>query len=227
MTVYGAVRSEISLKKLKSFHIQGVVKPQDQHPFWSLKTLVIAISPRHDYLETLKQIAASSQGMEQFILLSTTSVYGEAEGEVDESSLTDDRLVAMQGEQLFLELFEAGVIIRLGGLMGPGRIAGQWSRAEAKESPVNLIHQRDAVGIIEAVIAQEIKAEIINAVAPQHPLRSELYGKNSQRFGFSLPRFVAARGKVVLSEKSQKVLGYSYRFEDPMHFDSDSLDRDH
>lgn len=227
-TVFGAVRSEASLFKLREKDIVAFQNPDQASRFWDIDTLIISISPRHNYLETLEQIALLYKNRSrQVILLSSTSVYGDLNTAVDEESPTLSESVAAQGELLFKKHYRNGVIVRLGGLMGNDRIAGQWGASRVQDGPVNYIHQDDAVGIIKQIIEQEIQGEVINAVAPLHPRRSAIYKSNCERFGFRLPDFVNGKEKTVLSEKSGVLLGYHYRYEDPRHFWPDNLDKAH
>lgn len=225
-TVFGAVRSEVSMKKLCEESITAFQNPAQESPFWEAEVLVIAISPRRDYLETLKRVSRfHTPSLKQIIFLSSTSVYADLEGVVDEQSPLKREDIVRQGESLFKKLFPKGVIVRLGGLMGEDRIAGQWPSKTVQDAAVNYVHRDDAVGIIEAVIGQEIRDEIINAVAPEHPKRSNVYRMNAEIFGFGVPAFEEGKERIVSSEKSRRLLGYVYRFDDPMAFWSDSRDR--
>ncbi|MDA3946800.1 MAG: NAD(P)-binding domain-containing protein [Helicobacteraceae bacterium] len=201
-TVFGAVRSDTSMKKLEKQGITAFQEPSSNSAFWDVDTLVISVSPRDNYLETLHNIGPNvKERVKQMILLSSISVYGDVDGRVDETTAVAMGIVA-QGEALFKDLFQNGVIIRLGGLMGDDRVAGQWDSKLLKDAPVNYIHQEDAVEILEQVIERNIQNESINAVAPKHPKRSAVYQRNSARFGFKLPTFENGKEKVVVSEKS-------------------------
>lgn len=225
-TVFGAVRSEASMQKLRDENITAFKNPGRSSPFWEADVLVVSISPRGEYLETLEQLPSCCRpSLKQIILLSSTSVYADLEGVVDEQSPLKRESTVYQGESLFKKLFPDGVIVRLGGLMGEDRIAGQWPSKAVQDTAVNYIHQDDAVGIIETVIEQNIKNEIINAVAPKHPRRSAVYKMNAKVFGFELPRFEEGKERTVSSEKSMTLLGYDYVFDDPIAFWSDSRDR--
>ncbi|MCJ7766036.1 MAG: NAD(P)-binding domain-containing protein [Thiovulaceae bacterium] len=225
-TVFAAVRSDASLQKLLEEHIYAFQNPDKSSEFWRAEVLVVSISPRHNYLETLNRLPHFlGPDLKQIILLSSTSVYAEDEGVVDETSPVKSESIAVQGEALFQKQFPQGTILRLGGLMGDDRVAGQWPSKAVQNSAVNYLHQVDAVGIIEQLIEQNIQGEIINAVAPNHPKRSAVYEMNAEAFGFELPRFEEGKERVVSSEKSRTVLGYDYRFDDPMQFWSDSRAR--
>ena len=221
--VYGAVRSLASEERLVKEKIEAFISPKHDSKFWNIDVLVIAISPRQNYIETLNQITQCvSAQTKQVILLSSTSVYKEGEELLSEVSAVDTSKVAVQGELLFKKYFPKGNIVRLGGLMGDDRIAGQWGATVLTDVSVNYIHQVDAAGIISEIIKLNIEDEVINAVAPKHPKRSEVYKMNCNRFGWTLPTFTEGAEKIVSSEKSEILLGYEYQFKDPMHFWLDS-----
>ncbi|MEY2629536.1 MAG: Protein YeeZ [Bacteroidota bacterium] len=109
-------------------------------------------------------------------------------------------------------------IIRFGGLIGENRhpihfLAGR-KNLENPKAPINLIHQNDCIGIIEAVIAQNAKGEVFNAVAPHHPSRKDYYTQKAVALGLPLPEFEeekASVGKIIVSEKITTVLDYTFK----------------
>ena len=109
-------------------------------------------------------------------------------------------------------------VIRFGGLIGEDRhpihfLTGR-KNIENPEAPINLIHQKDCIGIIKAIIEQNCFGEIFNAVAPYHPSRKDYYSKKAIELGLLLPEFVNSKiavGKIVLSEKVEKDLDYHFQ----------------
>jgi NAD dependent epimerase/dehydratase family enzyme len=72
-------------------------------------------------------------------------------------------------------------VVRFGGLIGEDRhpvkfLSGR-KNVEQPDSPVNLIHQNDCIGILLTLIEKEIYGEVFNAVAPSHPTRKTYYTK--------------------------------------------------
>jgi nucleoside-diphosphate-sugar epimerase len=109
-------------------------------------------------------------------------------------------------------------VVRFGGLIGDDRhpinfLAGR-KNIENPEAPINLIHQEDCIGIIEAIVKQECWNETFNAVAPFHPSRKEYYTQKAMELGLLLPEFVNSKiafGKIILSDKVKKVLDYHFQ----------------
>jgi nucleoside-diphosphate-sugar epimerase len=112
-------------------------------------------------------------------------------------------------------------VIRFGGLIGENRhpihfLAGR-KNLENPEAPINLIHQDDCIGIIEAVISRNARGEVFNAVAPYHPSRKEYYTQKAVALGLPLPEFEeekASIGKTIVSDKITTVLDYTFKNTD-------------
>ncbi len=118
-------------------------------------------------------------------------------------------------------------VLRFGGLIGEDRhpikfLAGR-ENLENPEAPINLIHQLDCIGIIEAIICHpEISGqndklsfgEIFNAVAPFHPTRKVYYSQKALELNLPKPEFNENKpsvGKIISSEKVTTILGYVFQ----------------
>ena len=156
------------------------------------------------------------------VFISSTSVYADDNTIVTENSQPEPDTES--GRQLLAteKLLQANTnfkttIIRFGGLIGENRhpihfLAGR-KNLENPEAPINLIHQNDCIGIIEAVITQNAKGEVFNAVAPYHPTRKEYYTQKAVALGLPLPEFEdekVSNGKIIASEKITLMLNYSF-----------------
>ena len=108
-------------------------------------------------------------------------------------------------------------VIRFGGLIGEDRhpihfLTGR-KNIENPEAPINLIHQKDCIGIIKAVIEQNCFGEIFNAVAPFHPTRKDYYSKKAQQLNILAPKFEVEKntsGKIIRSDKLITELNYNF-----------------
>ena len=109
-------------------------------------------------------------------------------------------------------------VIRFGGLIGEDRhpihfLAGR-KNIENPEAAINLIHQKDCIGIIKAVIEQDCFGESFNAVAPFHPTRKEYYTQKAMELGLLLPEFVNSKlavGKIIDSNLLFSELNYTFQ----------------
>ena len=146
-------------------------------------------------------LAALPPGTGRFILISSTGVYGDAGGEwVDEQSPchpTHEAGRALLAAEEVLRrhpLGSQGIILRLAGLYGPGRLplAGLSSAeplAVAADNLVNLIHVDDAAAV---VLAAERRAQPPRTylVADGRPVpRREYLSYLAELAGLAAPRF--------------------------------------
>ena len=98
-----------------------------------------------------------------FVFVSSTGVYGQDDGTwVDESSDTVPKAFngsrLLEGEQLVLGACSRGIVVRFGGIYGPGRtrmIERVWSGEGEQSSDsgfINLIHRDDCAAVIEHLV---------------------------------------------------------------------------
>lgn len=160
--------------------------------------------------------------VENVLFISSTSVYGEdnlvvtEETEVNPDTESGRQLV--QAEQLLQSNpnFKT-TILRFGGLIGEDRhpvhfLAGR-KNLHNPDAPINLIHQKDCIGIILKIIELDCWNETFNAAAPSHPSRKEYYTQKAIEFNLPLPEFnleMATFGKTISSSKIEKVLEYKF-----------------
>jgi nucleoside-diphosphate-sugar epimerase len=161
--------------------------------------------------------------IKKVILVSSTSVYDDAQGKVTEKSLPKPAGMAgkqlLEVEQLFFTSEKINTsIVRFGGLFGASReptryLAGRDNLIDGN-APVNLIHRSDCIGILSEIIKQDAFGHIFNAVAPQHPTKSDYYTKKAVQLGLVPPSFAKAEEgevfKQVDSDILDVVLNYSF-----------------
>ncbi len=163
--------------------------------------------------------------IEKVIFISSTSVYADDNALVTET--TKPNPDTESGKQLLATeiLLQSNVnfkttVVRFGGLIGEDRhpihfLAGR-KNIENPEAPINLIHQKDCIGIIEAIVKQECWNETFNAVAPYHPTRKDYYSKKAQQLNILAPQFEVEKntsGKIIRSDKLITELNYNFIYE--------------
>jgi len=192
--------------------------------FYNSDVLIIAIPPRGEYLETLKQVLHYTAKKTQIILLSSSSVYPQTQGTVKEADTQNikEPSLMLEAELLVKKIREDVLILRLAGLMGYNRISGKYTAGKRVKynAPVNLIHRDDVTEIIHQLIEKQIKNEIFNLVAPEHPSKKELYQHNAKKFGFEATTFEndENKGKIVSSQKLIDYLDYKFIYPNPLSF---------
>ena len=202
--------------------------------------LVVTIPPRSRqgdgevYLQQLaiiRELLVDS-AVEQVIFISSTGIYP---NESKASPYTEDEpinassasnSVLYRAEQLMEDSPSyALTILRMGGLMGADRIPGAYFSGKEQvvgHTRVNFIHQLDAAKMIAWVVDQGLWNQTFNGVAPQHPLRREVYLKNASTLGIPPPASYqeAADEEVGRRISSEKIsaTGFSFDFPNPLDF---------
>ena len=201
---------ELERKGITPFQIsiseQGITGTMDDF-LNSCTILVINIppglrgkGPKESYIAKIRLLHAQvkKSAIEKVIFISSTSVYGDVEGEVTEdttpepSSVSGKQILAC--EQLFSNDSEiAATIIRFAGLIGPDRhpvtILSGRKNLSGGNAPVNLIHLEDCIGIIKAVLQHGFWNEIWNGVYPNHPKKADYYQQEALKRGLEPPHY--------------------------------------
>jgi nucleoside-diphosphate-sugar epimerase len=171
------------------------------------------------------------EAVEKVIYTSSTGVYGQQQGFIDDGALTDkldeNARVLVAAEDIFLShLAEKVTILRLSGLAGPGRHPGRWLAGRQQlpggADPVNLVHPIDVLAIIDEFFTRPGPGGVYNVSAPQHPARQDFYPFAAEQLGLQAPDFDLSQpggeGKLILCSGIHNELGYSFQFPDPFGF---------
>lgn len=170
-------------------------------------------------LEAIKVSAVS-----KIILISSTSVYDDSQGNVTEKDEPKPQTMAgkqlRQVEELFFNSEELQTtIVRFGGLIGGSRqpakyLAGRKNLADGN-APVNLIHRDDCINILIEIVKQEAFGKVFNAVNPSHSKKAEYYFQKTKELGLEPPTFADTDSneifKKVDSENLKNILNYSFK----------------
>jgi nucleoside-diphosphate-sugar epimerase len=211
--------------------------PENGSEFWQSDIFVLTIPPSEpaNYCEKISKILdiiAKQPRRLSIIYTSSTGVYGKSKGLVNETSpLNPDRpgaAAVVECEKLLLsknDIFDV-CILRLAGLVGPGRAPGRFFAGKKNlgsgSSPVNLVQLDDCIGIIVRLIKQEIKRGIYNVCADQHPMHREFYPAQAIKLGLEAPEYGIdspdADMKIIDNRLLKSVLDYVYIYPDPMKF---------
>ncbi|MFM2038045.1 MAG: hypothetical protein RL432_984 [Bacteroidota bacterium] len=185
----------------------------DQLPKLRLKKLIICIPPTENYLSIIENLLNAVQP--SFTLFtSSTSVYAQTTGTVDESSVCEGNSVLFEAEKLILKHPSASTVLRLGGLIGSNRNPARHFSGKTNLSnglaPVNLIHQLDILRFVEMILQHNISG-IYNVVNPFHPTRKVYYEQECSALGLDSCHFLPeGEGKVVDGSKITRALHAEY-----------------
>jgi nucleoside-diphosphate-sugar epimerase len=196
--------------------------------------LIIDIPPKlrgqnkENFVEKINTLIPhiEKSSIEKLIFISATSVYPDNNTIVREDTIpipdSESGRQLLLSEQLLKDNKKIKTtVIRFGGLIGEDRhpvhfFAGR-KDIENPETPINLIHRLDCIGIIQTVIEKDIWNETFNAVAPMHPNRKEYYTQKAKDYNLPKPEFNergVSLGKKILSEKLERLLNYQFRVLD-------------
>jgi len=205
-----------------------------QHAIFSQQCLVIAIPPqfkqgRTDYADKISQLVSAAQHrgiVQRIILLSSTAIYTDLSGIVDEESslslMSNKVQVLHNAEQAVLAFHHQASVLRLAGLVGPNRHPGKFLLAKkalnnAKDK-INLIHQEDAAGLILALLAEQSPQGIFNGVSDNHASKKVYYQHAAKALSLPMPIFsegeTLEEARIVSGEKAQQTLNYSFIYPD-------------
>lgn len=190
-----------------------------------LEILILNIPPskvksKFSYSSLLQKLGRYLSNKTKVIFISTTSVYPDTVQKVSEEyewSDLDLQKETVQAEIKLRAIFESRLtILRLAGLIGNDRHPVKYLSGKKEipngNSPVNLIHLEDVIGLIDRIIERNYWGEVLNACYPEHPSKKEYYTQTAEKWKIPLPEFKDELGsqKLILSEKSINDLGYNY-----------------
>ena len=159
-------------------------------------------SMREIYVQGLQNVLdalAKQAELRRVIYISTTGVYGPAEGDVDETSpcepTREGGQVCLAAERLLTQhaLGKRSIILRLAGIYGPGRVPNRASLlagepiVAAAESRLNLIHVDDAVATVLAAQRQAKPPALYLVADGSPPTRRDYYQEGARRIGAPQP----------------------------------------
>jgi len=182
------------------------------------------------YLQAVQEIVDSALAyhIPRIIFTSSTSVYGDVDGTVKENMprqpVTASGRVLKELEDWLHNLPGTQVdILRLAGLVGPGRHPGRFFAGKSApdgQHGVNLVHLEDVIGAITLLLQAPKGGHIYNICAPSHPTRSTFYPVMSRQLGLAPPHFHDApgegKGKLIDGNRICHELGFEYLFPDPL-----------
>jgi len=167
------------------------------------------------------------------IFISSTSVYSDDLEIADENSPTLNQqgnapFIIETERQLRNLLKDRLTIIRFAGLVGENRHPVKYMSGKSYcsgNSPVNLIHQADCIGMIEKVILTDKFGETFNGCCSAHPTKADYYTAAAQALQILPPSFTNSTrvSKIISSIKMKDVLGYHLRYPSPFNFPEVSI----
>ena len=181
-------------------------------------------SNQENYVAKMQRLHEAIQvsSTRKVIFISSTSVYGDLEGEVTEDTppepKTESGKQLFASEQIFRNNKQLAIsIVRFGGLIGPDRhpitMLSDKKGLSNGGDPINLIHLNDCIGIITSVVKFGWWNTTINGVYPWHPSKREYYTSEAQKRGLQIPDYKEnniKKGAIVRSNYLLNVKNYRF-----------------
>ena len=217
---------------------QMVCDSDAQEALFNVDVLILTLPARRSgdgedfYFQAVQQVVdtALAHGVPRIIFTSSTSVYGEGDGVVNEQShlspVTASGRVLKALETWLHSLPGTEVdIVRLAGLVGPERHPGRFLANKTDvakgQSGVNLVHLDDVIEALTLLLSTSQGGHIYNLCAPEHPTRAVFYPQMATQLGLTPPQFQhdgqSGSGKLIDGSLICRELGFVYQHPDPLH----------
>lgn len=225
--IRGSTTSEEKLERLKKAGIHPFlislseegIEGDIQGFLSNVDAVVINVPPKlrghhtENYIKKMQLLhgAISVSKVKKLIFISSTSVYGDIDGEVTEKTIpkpvTESGKQLLVSEDIFLnDAALKATVIRFGGLIGPDRhpvnmLSGRKNLSNGN-APINLIHLNDCIKIISEILKKDWWGETLNGVYPYHPTKQKYYTSKALGKGLQVPDYDVnspKKGKVVSS----------------------------
>jgi nucleoside-diphosphate-sugar epimerase len=197
----------------------------------NVDVLVLNVPPRAaiagGYPQLLRPVhrAVAAARVKAVLFVSTTGVYPEEPRlmrEQDAISTRDAASDVLRTEGHFVPRYGQwhSTVVRLGGLIGPGRAPGRFLAGRRDlpqgDAPVNLLHLTDAIGVLSTIIRENIWGYTLNVCALSHPPRREFYPAAAEYLGLTPPTFRPEHepGKTIDSSLLRSVVPYKFQYDD-------------
>ena len=193
----------------------------------NLDVLIINVPPKNkntnEYSIIIRHlsVAVKESNLKKVIFISSTGVYGSNQGKIDSytipkpSSKNGTNLV--EAEKIISNNFST-TILRLGGLIGPDRnpakVLSSKKIAYNPNSPVNLIHLTDCIGIIKCIIKKNKWGKTYLGVSPYHPSKESYYNSQCIKLGLNKINFAKKSDqtyKEITDKNITEELGYNFK----------------
>jgi nucleoside-diphosphate-sugar epimerase len=170
----------------------------------------------------------AKSNVKEVVLISSTSVYPQEGGTMKEEDAK--RIPSLHSGVIMLDLENAFVqrkefrttVLRLAGLVGGERHPAKFLRGSGimknPDSPVNMIHRTDVIGIVQKVIDQKKFGATLNVCTPEHPKRKDFYNTAAKSYGVDEPLWDKSSGsdRIVNIQALISTLNYDFKYPNPL-----------
>jgi nucleoside-diphosphate-sugar epimerase len=210
--VFALTRSPERAEQLRATGLEPIVgdvlQPESLQDLPEASCVLCAVGHTHRtghsrqslYVEGLRNLLDHLPAPGRFLYVSSTSVYGQHDGEeVTEESetmpLEESGQAILEAEQFLRERLPEAMILRFAGIYGPGRLLREQTVRAGEPLPtdsnlwLNLIHVDDGASAVAAAERRGKPGETYN-ICDDHPvLRGEFFQHLAQLLDAPAPRF--------------------------------------
>lgn len=161
------------------------------------------------------------------IFVSSTSVFGETQGEVNEQTEpepeTETGCQLLACEKRILQLKDMKTtVLRLGGLVGGERhpvkyLSGRKNLPDG-DAFINFIHREDVIRLVLHIIEKRIEG-VVHGVAPKHTKKRDYYTRAASELGILAPEYTENTAKFDYKKVVSTRLCNTYEFTFEVKFD--------
>jgi nucleoside-diphosphate-sugar epimerase len=242
-SVKGSTTTKDKLKTLKQASIEGFVVNLNETCISGnysdflkgSETVIINIPPglrKHPTKNHIAEIqhlisAIEAHNIKNVLYISTTSVFDDKDHfpvinnntKPNGTSKSSKQLITIE-QQLFENPNVNTTILRFGGLFDMQRHPAKYLSGKKNitnpSAPINLIHKEDCIGIISAILKNNLWNVALNATYPYHPKKETYYTDYCKRYNLELPEFDSSKksvGKLIDSSKLVRLLNYTFQLK--------------
>jgi len=220
--VFGSAQSPEKVDSLFNLGISGFLYSEDNLTYIPNEAkisdiLIINFPPSKstDYAKQISDLIHVFSNDTKVIFTSSTSVYKDIDGQVNEQGELNKTHPVSLAEQTVINSNHAYCIFRLAGLIDENRhpikfLSGR--ETQNAQGKVNLVHKIDVISAIETQLDSTKWNTIYNVCSPEHPTRIDYYSKSAENKGIPQPIFNSegTTGKEISSQKLIETLGFQF-----------------
>lgn len=222
-SVYGSTTSFSKFNSLVSkgihafiYSAENIFKVDDRVNDSEIVIVNFPPSKSPNYAKQVEELLNQFSENTKVIFTSSTSVYEEVDAIVDEKGKINEQHPVRLAEKVVLSGNRPYCILRLSGLIGAGRHPIHFLQGRENLSggvvPVNLVHLKDVIEAIGAIIAGNKWSCIYNVSYPSHPAKKEYYPMMAKMVGLKAPIYAEdnTKGKEIDGNLLTTELDFSY-----------------
>lgn len=210
---------ELIAESIQPFLYDGLLNNLISIPTNEIHCLIINFPPSKspNYPNQIAELIQQFPENCKIIFTSSTSVYHDLEGEMNENGAVKIDHAVFLAEEILRSSKRQATILRLAGLIGANRhpikfLSGK--NIEHGNMAVNLVHQDDVIAAIICVIEKKAWNKTYNICWDDHPKKGDYYITAAEKLGVTPPiiQYSDFIGKSIDGNLIATELGFQYKY---------------